>query len=175
MFKDANLDAIICDTLIDSHFLSYLEYKQPKSLRFVRIDADIDGALKAGEVAEEDGKEIVELFKTKLEGRGVSVKAERLKSGAIPAVVYVEEFMRRMSEMQNMYGVENMPEMQNTTLVLNLTNPVVSGIMAQTSEKQELLIKQIYYLAMLSYKKLTPEELSEFVECSSEILFELTK
>lgn len=175
MFKEAGLDAIICDTMIDPHFLSFLEYKQPKAMRFVRIDADLDGALKNCETAEEDGKEIVELFKEKLINKNLSIKAERLKTGKIPAVINVEEFMRRMSEMQGIYGMEGLDPMKNATLVLNLTNPVVSGILAQTPEKQELIVNQIYYLAMLSYQKLSPEELADFVDKSSKILFELTK
>ena len=175
MFKEAGLDAMICDTLIDSHFLSFLEYKQPKSARFIRIDADLDGALKTGETAEEDGKEIVELFKEKLVNKNVAVKAERLKTGKIPAVINVEEFMRRMSEMQGMYGMEGFDPMKNATLVLNLTNPVVSAILTQSPEKQELIVNQIYYLAMLSYQKLSPEDLSDFVDKSTKILFELTK
>ncbi len=175
MFKEAGLDAILCDTMIDPHFLSFLEYKQPKSARFVRIDADLDGALKNGETAEEDGKEIVELFKEKIVNKELSIKAERLKTGKIPAVINVEEFMRRMSEMQGMYGMDGLDAMKNATLVLNLTNPVVSGILTQAPEKQELIVNQIYYLAMLSYQKLSPKELSDFVETSSKILFEMTK
>ena len=175
MFKDAGLDAMICDTMIDPHFLSFLEYKQPTSARFVRIDADLDGALKTGQTAEEDGKEIVELFKEKLVNKTISVKAERLKTGKIPAVINVEEFMRRMSEMQGMYGMDGFDPMKNATLVLNLTNPVVSGVLAQSPEKQELIVNQIYYLAMLSYQKLSPEELSDFVDKSTKILFEMTK
>ena len=175
MFKDAGLDAIVCDTMIDTHFLSFLEYKQPKTARFVRIDADLDGALKSGETAEADGKEIVALFKEKLAEKEINVKAERLKSGKIPAVINVEEFMRRMSDMQGMYGMDAIDPLKNATLVINLTNPVVSQLLKQPSEKQEMIVKQIYYLAMLSYKKLSPEELSEFVSGSAEILFELTK
>ena len=58
MFKDAGLDAVVCDTYIDPHFISYIEYKNPKKCRFVRIDADVDGALKSGEeVKEEDHKD----------------------------------------------------------------------------------------------------------------------
>lgn len=175
MFKEAGVNAILCDTMIDPHFLSFVEYKHPKAVRFVRIDADVDGALKSGELAEEDGKEIVELFKEKLAEKEISVKAERLKSGKIPAIINVEEFMRRMSEMQGMYGMEGLDPLKNATLVLNLTNPVVAGILNQSAEKQELMVNQIYYLAMLSYKKLSPEELSDFVDKSAKILFELMK
>lgn len=176
MFKDAGLDAILCDTLIDPHFLSYIEYKMPKRCRFVRIDADIDGALKGENNGnEEEIKEICDLFKAQLPNQEIAVKAERFKSGKIPAVINVEEFIRRMSEMNGFYGMEGMDPLKNATLVLNLTNPVVAGILTQPEEKQKTIIHQIYYLAMLSYKKLSPEELSDFVEKSAELLFNYSK
>ncbi len=176
MFKDAGLDALYCDTFIDPHFVSFIEYKNPKKCRFVRIDADIDGALKSEEsVGEEEQKGLVELFKKHLVNKDIQVKLERFKSGKIPAVVNVEEFMRRMSEMGGFYGIAETDPTKNATLVLNLTNPVVSGLLSQSEEKQAVVVNQIYYLAMLSYKKLTPEELSDFVAKSSELLFNYCK
>ena len=106
MFKDAGVDAVLCDTLIDPHFISYIEYKNPKKCRFVRIDADVDGALKGENVQEEDSKALVELFKSKLVNQEIAIKAERFKSGKLPAIINVEEFMRRMSEMGGFYGME---------------------------------------------------------------------
>lgn len=176
MFKDAGLDAILCDTLIDPHFISYIEYKNPKKCRFVRIDADIDGALKSGEtVSEDELKDLIETFKKHLVNQAINVKAERFKSGKIPAIVNVEEFMRRMSEMNGFYGMEETDPTKNATIVLNLTNPVVSELLRQPEEKQKIIVNQIYYLAMLSYKKLTPEELSDFVDKSAALLFDYSK
>lgn len=176
MFKDAGLDAVVCDTYIDPHFISYIEYKNPKKCRFVRIDADIDGALKSGEeVKEEEHKELIELFKNNLVNKDVTVKAEKFKSETLPAVINVEEFMRRMSEMNSFYGMSEADMMKNATLVLNLSNPIVAGILEQPEEKQKFIVDQIYYLAMLSYKKLTPEELSDFVEKSTQLLSDYTK
>ena len=176
MFKDAGLDALVCDTYIDPHFISFIEYKNPKKCRFVRIDADIDGALKVGEdVKEDEHKELIEAVKKHLGKENITVKAEKFKSGKVPAIVNVEEFMRRMSEMNGFYGMEEIDPAKNATLVLNLTNPVVSGLLKQTEEKQKFIVDQIYYLAMLSYKKLSPEELSDFLEKSAELLFDYSK
>ena len=176
MFKDAGLDALVCDTYIDPHFISFIEYKNPKKCRFVRIDADIDGALKCGdELKEDEHKELIETVKKHLGKENITVKAEKFKSGKVPAIVNVEEFMRRMSEMNGFYGMEEIDPAKNATLVLNLTNPVVSGLLKQTEEKQKFIVDQIYYLAMLSYKKLSPEELSDFLEKSAELLFDYSK
>ena len=83
--------------------------------------------------------------------------------------------MRRMSEMNGFYGMQEMDPSKNATLVLNLTNPVISGLMTQSEEKQKLIVSQIYYMAMLSYKKLSPEELSDFMDKSAELLFNYSK
>ena len=176
MFKDAGLDALVCDTYIDPHFISYIEYKNPKKCRFVRIDADIDGALKSGEeVSEEEQKELIEAVKAVLNNKDIAVKAEKFKNGKVPAIVNVEEFMRRMSEMNGFYGMGEVDPAKNATLVLNLTNPVVSSLLKQTEEKRAFIVNQIYYLAMLSFKKLSSEELADFVEKSSELLFDYSK
>ena len=176
LFKEAGLDAIVCDTFIDPHFISYIEYKNPRKCRFVRIDADVDGALKSGEeVKEEDHKDLIELFKNNLANKDISVKAEKFKNGNIPAIITVEEFMRRMSEMNSFYGMSEADTMKNATLVLNLSNPIVAGLTGQAVEKQKFIVNQIYYLAMLGYKKLTPEELSDFVEKSTQLLSDYTK
>ena len=175
MFKDAGLDAIVCDTYIDPHFISFLEYKNAKKCRFVRIDADIDGALKGENSENTDNTQLIETFKKHLVNKDITVKTEAFKTGKIPAVVNVDEFMRRMSEMNGFYGMGEVDPSKNATLVLNLTNPVVSSILKQTEEKQALIVNQIYYLAMLSYKKLSPEELSDFVNKTTEMLFDYTK
>ena len=175
MFQDAGMDAMLADTMIDAHFMSFIEYKEPKKYRFVRIDADIDGALKGGEIGQEEQKELVDLFKELLKNKDVAVKVERFKTAKIPALINVDEFMRRMSEMQGMYGVETMDPMKNATLVLNVGNPVVSGLLKADKSKQEKLVNQIYYLAMISYKKLSSEELADFVATSTEILFDYAK
>ena len=172
MFKDAGVDAIYCDTLIDGHFISYVEYKNSSKVRFVRIDADIDGALRSDVgIAEEEQTSILEAVKAALVNKEIAVKVERFKSGKIPAVINSDEFMRRMSELNGLYGMDA-PTAKNETLVLNLTNPIVSSILAQSEKKREIIVNQLYYLAMLSYKKLSPDELSDFVEKNSTLLFD---
>ena len=142
----------------------------------MRIDADIDGALKSGDaVGEDEYKELIEVFKKHLVNKDITVKVERFTSGKLPALVNVDEFMRRMSEMNGFYGMNDMDPTKHASLILNVTNPVVSGILAQSEEKQKLIVNQIYYLAMLSYKKLSPEELSDFVAKSTEMLFDYCK
>lgn len=164
MFKDAGLDAIVCDTYIDPHFISYLEYKNPTRVRFLRIDADV-----AGELKEESGedKEIEDVFKKYLGEKKVTVKTEKLKGNA-PAIVNVSEFMRRMSEMNSFYqmgGGEN-----DVTLIVNTGSEAVQALKGAAEDAQKTSVMQIYYLALLGYRQLTPEELGEFSENQTALL-----
>ena len=176
LFKDAGLDAIVCDTYIDPHFISFIEYKNPRKCRFVRIDADVDAALKAeGEVKQDDYKDLIELVKKHLVNKDIAVKADKLKNADVPAVVNVEEFMRRMSEMNKFYGMTEADAMKNATLILNVANDTVSKLTGLSEEKQEFIVNQIYYLAMLSYKKLSPDELADFMKRSETLLADYAK
>ena len=176
MFKDAGLDALLCDTYIDPHFISYIEYKNPKKCRFVRIDADIDNALKSdNSVDETDEKALIEVFKENLVNQDLQIKVEQFKTGKIPAIINVDEFMRRMSEMGGFYGMNETDASKNATLVLNATNPIILSVLKASKEKQKLIVNQIYYLAMLSFKKLSAEELNDFTEKSCQLLFDYSK
>lgn len=165
MFKDAGLDAIVCDTYIDPHFISYIEYKNPARVRFLRIDADLDGALR-----EEGGEdeEIKKIFEEVLSGKKVKIKCEKLKNASIPAVVNVAEFMRRMSEMNSFYDMgESAADM---TLIVNTANGAVNAIKEADGEAQKIAVEQIWLLALMSYKPLSPEDLEKFTENHAALL-----
>lgn len=159
MFKDNGLDAINCDTFIDPHFISFIEYKMPDKVKFMRIDADVAGALKG-----EDGagdSVLVDIFKNAIGDDKVTVKTQVLKNGDVPAVITVDEYMRRYSEMGQFYGMSD--DQIGKTLIVNTANPVVEKIKSLSDDKQKFVAKHIYSLALLSFKKLSPEELTEFV------------
>ena len=171
MFRAAGLNAIVCDSFVDPHYISYIEYKESGKFRFLRIDADVDAALKADGKADEDAdKKLSEEFKNALAVEGVTVKVERLKSQDVPAVINVAEFARRFGEMNAFYGLEGADADRDVTLVLNAANPVVQAFTAADEEKKKFVAKQIYYLAKLSYKKLSPEELQDFSANSVRLL-----
>ena len=161
MFRDAGLNAMVCDnSYIDPHFITFLEYKAPDKLKFTRIDAAVDGALKEGEG--EDDSVIRDIFKEAVGDDKLTIKTERLKNAAVPAVINVDEIMRRYSEMGQMYGMsEGEPA---KTLVVNLANPVVASLKDADAEKQKFAAYQIYLLALLSYKKLGTDEMNKLIE-----------
>ncbi len=166
MFKDAGLDAIVCDTFIDPHFISYIEYKNPKRVRFLRIDADVAGALKEAEGGED--ADLVALFTKALDGKNVKVKTEKLKNSAVPAVINVSEFMRRMNEMHSFYQMGESPE--DLTLVVNTACPAVMALKGSEEKAQKVGAMQIYYLALMNFRQLTAEEREDFTAGYSDIL-----
>ncbi|MDE6790504.1 MAG: molecular chaperone HtpG, partial [Clostridia bacterium] len=159
MFKDNGLEAISCDTFIDPHFISFIEYKMPDKVKFMRIDADVAGALKGDDGAEDSV--LVDIFKNAIGDEKVTVKTQILKNGDVPAVITVDEYMRRYSEMGQFYGMTD--DQIGKTLIVNTANPVVEKIKSLSDEKQKFVAKHIYSLALLSFKKLSPEELTQFV------------
>lgn len=159
MFKDAGLNAICCDNFIDPHFISYLEYKVPDKLKFMRIDADIAGALMGEDQAEDSV--IIEIFKNAIGDDKLTIKTQSLKNQSVPAVINVDEYMRRYSEMGQFYGMTD-GELAKT-MIVNTANPVIAKIKELDDDKQKFVANYVYSLALLSFKKLSPEELDKFV------------
>jgi molecular chaperone HtpG len=166
MFKDAGLNAIMCDTFIDPHFITYLEYKAPDKIKFSRIDADVAGALKSDDNA--DDAVIIDIFKNALNDDKLTIKTQNLKNESVPAIINVDEYMRRYSEMGNFYGMSD-GELSKT-MIVNTSNPVIASIKTLDSDKQNFVAKYVYSLALLSFKKLSPEELDKFVGENLELL-----
>lgn len=159
LFKDQGLNAIKCDNFIDPHFLSFLEYRQPGKVKFVRIDGDIDGALKDG--AEED-EVLKDIYKNSLKDDKITLKTEKLKNTDIPAVIVVDEYMRRYSEMGRFYGMSDSEIAK--TLIINTSCPVNAKLKTLSGDKQEFVAGYVYLLALSAFKKLSNEEHDKFVK-----------
>lgn len=176
MFKDAGLDAILCDTYLDPHFVSFVEYREPDRVRFARIDSEVDESLKVGDATKEN-KETTEaiqkIFTDVLKEKNVTVELHSLKNADIPAVVTVNEFMRRMNEMNRIYGMNEVE--QPLTLVVNGANELVQMLKDMPEDKQNFTVGHIYYLALLSYRKLTPAEMQEFIANNLQLLKDYSK
>ena len=172
MFKDAGLNAMVCDnSYIDPHFITFLEYKSPDKVKFARIDADVDGALRTGE--SEDDTVIKDIFKEALGDDKLTIKTERLKNQSVPAIINVDEIMRRYSEMGQIYGMSEGDPAR--TLVVNIANPIVASIKDADAEKQKFVANQIYLLALLSFKKLSNEEQNKLIENDLKMLGDYIK
>ena len=184
MFRAQGQDAVILSHNIDSPFITQLEQRNPE-LKFQRIDADVNASSKE-EVAEEEKEafqkttdELVALFRKELGNENLEVKVEKIKDESVAAMITLSEESRRMQDMMKMYGMAGMdPSMFGTsgTLVLNANHPLVQYVQAHKDEENTgIFCKQLYDLAMLAHKPLSPEEMTAFVQRSNEIMLKLAK
>jgi molecular chaperone HtpG len=176
MFKEQEMEAIILSNNLDTPYISYIEGYEP-DFKFNRIDSDISQALKAdgGDKSSQAGMEA--LFKKVLGSEKLKVQTESLKSDGVSAVVLLSEQSRRMKEMSAMFGGGGFPDTfeEDVTLVLNTANPLVKTLTAikdneARAEDVELIVNQIYDLAMMSHKPLDVEQMTKFIERSNKIL-----
>ena len=179
MFKEAGKDAVILKHNIDSAFISSLEQKH-QDVQFKRIDADLTEEMKGeGTADEETVKALTELFRKSLNKDKLEVHVENLKNENVSAMMTLSEESRRMQDMMKMYNMYGMdPNMfgGQETLVLNANHPLVKYLAEnQESDKAPLICEQLYDLAMMSHKQLSPDEMTRFVQRSNEILLMIAK
>ena len=179
MFREAKKDAVILKHNIDSAFISHLEQKD-QTIQFKRIDADLTEELRGEEATDEEtSKTLTEVFRDALKNDKLEVKVENLKNEKVAAMMTLSEESRRMQDMMKMYNMYGMdPSMfgGQETLVLNAKHPLVQFVADnKDSEKTPVICEELYDLAMLSHKQLSPEEMTRFVQRSNEILLMLTK
>ena len=179
MFKEAGKDAVILKHNIDSAFISSLEQKH-QEVQFKRIDADLTEEMKGeGTADEETVKALTELFRKSLNKDKLEVHVENLKNENVSAMMTLSEESRRMQDMMKMYNMYGMdPNMfgGQETLVLNANHPLVKYLAEnQESDKAPLICEQLYDLAMMSHKQLSPDEMTRFVQRSNEILLMIAK
>lgn len=180
MFREEGQDAVIMKHNIDSPFISHVEQIK-ENVRFLRIDADINDSVKEDDAAalEEETKTLSELFKKVLNKENLTVKVEKLKNENVSSMMTVSEESRRMQEMMKMYNMYGMdPSMfgGQETLILNANNKLVQYVLDNgDTDNTKVICEQLYDLAVLSHRQLTPEEMTKFVARSNDIMMMLAK
>jgi len=184
MFKAEGMDAVILTHNIDSPFISQLEQRNEK-VKFQRIDADLTDTFKEEVAADEeeafkaDTEALTSIFRKALEKENLDVRVEKLKNEGVASMMTLSEETRRMQDMMKMYGMMGMdPGMfgSDVTLVLNANHPLVQYVLKHgEGEHTALFCKQLYDLALLGNKPLNPEEMTEFIKRSNEIMMLLAK
>ena len=184
MFRSEKLNAVMLTHNIDQPFIQQLEQDNDK-ISFLRIDSDVSDSIK-GELTEDEKKaledeqkELESLFRKVLGKDKLEVKVEKLKSEKISSVITLGEESRRMSDMMKMYSMPGMDTDMfggQETLTLNSSNCLVKYLTEhKRGHKVELIVAQLYDLAMLSHKPLAPAEMTAFIERSNEIMELISK
>ncbi|GAA0865995.1 molecular chaperone HtpG [Paraclostridium tenue] len=178
LFKDYGLDAVILDSSIDNHFVSFIEFKN-QGVTFNRIDADLSDVLK--DKKEDENKEektaIENLFKDLVKDKVKAYSVESLKSEDTTAIILVSEQSRRMAEMKSQFaGMDlGMNFEEEKTLVINDNSPIIKKLVNlkdDESKKEELLLicNQIVDIALLANKELDSRELDEFIKRNNKLM-----
>lgn len=184
MFKEQDMDAVILNHNIDSAFITQIE-QQNQHIKFKRIDADVEDALKE-DVDEKELDEIktslTDLFRKTLNKENLEVHVEKLKDAKISSIITLSEESRRMQDMMKMYAMNGMGGMDpnmfaaDQTLTLNANNELVKYIFEhKDSEHVPMFCEQLYDLAMLSNQPLSVDAMAKFVQRSNQIMMLLAK
>lgn len=186
MFREQEMEAVILDSMIDTHFIQFIEMKNDK-VKFLRIDADLSENLKdkdnVTDLDEAKKNRLVDIFKKAAEDEKLEVKIESLKSASSPAIILLSEQSRRMQDMSKFFGGLNAGEDMfpaERTLVLNSGNKLIEKIAElgedeKNEEEVNLLSRHIYDLALMSHKPLESDAMTKFLERSSLLLERLAE
>ncbi len=175
MFKEQGLEAILLPSLMDTHFISFLEMKK-QDVKFKRIDSALSDK-DAKDADEEQYKTLIEKTKERLGDDTLKIEVKELKNAELSAILLLSEESRRMQEMYRSYG-QQLAGMANMfhdefTLVLNASNELVKKITSLPEDDAKLVTEHIYDLARISHSPLTGEQMTRFIERSNYILNKL--
>ena len=187
LFKEHKKEAVYLTERIDQPFITELEAKN-SGLRFQRIDADVQEAMKEElssddeEKLKKEGEKLEKAFRTVLSKDKLHVKVDRLLSETPASLLSISEESRRMQDMMKMYAVSGMPMGElplEETLVLNERHPLVQHLLQHEDslEKEDgkLIEEQLYDLARIQNAPLEGEAMKNFIARSEKILLSLTK
>jgi len=167
------------DSVIDIHYIDFLERKNEK-VAFMRVDAEpVDKLINknvdaiVSKLSEDESKKVEELFKGAVPADvQIFVHVEAAAEDSAPVSLMQPEFMRRMSDMSQLGGMDYMAGMgRSYTLLVNANHPVVTGLVdTADEEKNKNVVSQLIDLALLSQGLLKGEKLSKFINRSIDII-----
>ena len=171
MFASQGIRVAVLDKQLDTQFVSMLE-SYDSTVKYLRIDADVAGALKGdGSISEDPA--LAELFRKAAANEKLKVEFAPLKDASVPLLLTVSEESRRMEEMMKLYAMSGMampPFPTEATLTVNTSAPLIEKLKGMEETKQEKAAAYLYQLALLAQRKLTAEELQSFLANSYGVL-----
>ena len=175
MFAEQGISVAVLEKTLDTQFVTTLETYRD-DVKFKRIDSEVADALKGdGEVSDQPA--LTELFRRVSGNEQMSVTYQPLKAQSVPAMLGVSEESSRMAEMMRMYamstGASPMEYPLEYSMVVNTASSLYQKLLTlseQDPDKAELLARQIYSLSLLAQRKLSAEELQQFLSGSFSIL-----
>ncbi|MGB7127929.1 MAG: molecular chaperone HtpG [Candidatus Rhabdochlamydia sp.] len=179
LYQAKGMEVLYAPSPIDNHLMSFLESKLDK-ISFQRIDGALDETIldktREHTLLDTDGRteaaKMADFIRSKLQIEHLEVEAKSLVNDTVPALLVIDEHMRRMRETMAFTKQSfNLPS--KNTFVVNTNNKLVQKAYQLETKEPELakeLIHHIYELSLLSQKELAPEALSSFVLRSNRVL-----
>jgi molecular chaperone HtpG len=190
MFKEAGIPVVLCDAMIDSHFLPYLEMFKGSEYKFVRLDGDVTHMIADKKDApkiidpndqRDEDEKILDVFRKFIRNPKAKIRIEALKSESTPAILSFDEKMRRMKEFAQMGGSQEPMRLTDDdhTLIVNSKNSAIKRLVQlsrgiQRDEDMQLIVNQVYDLAYLQQARFDAAGMTEFLSRSSALLGKIT-
>lgn len=175
MFEAKSIQIVNFPQMIDTQYVQMLESVNT-SVKFKRVDSDIADALR-GEGEAEHSETLEKLFREAAANDKLTVKCEKFADTTVPAVLTLTEESRRMQDMLKLYAMSGMNMGKDfaaeCALLVNVNNPLIQKLADSAGDNANLLAKQIYALAVLSQRRLSEEEMKDFLAGSYDLLSKL--
>lgn len=172
MFRAKGFRVCVLDTVIDSQYITMLECEND-GLKFLRVDADISGALSDKDAEITDSEALKAAFVKASGDDKLEVKFAKLDDENVPAMLGASEESRRFEDMMRIYGIDPKTMPQKAALTVNTASPLIKSLEEKLSagdEKADVIAKSIYRLATLSFRRLSGDEMKDFLSESYDIL-----
>lgn len=172
MFRAKGFRVCVLDTVIDSQYITMLE-RENDGLKFLRVDADISGALSDKDAEITDNEALKAAFVKASSDDKLEVKFAKLDDENVPAMLGASEESRRFEDMMRIYGIDPKTMPQKAALTVNTASPLIKSLEEKLSagdEKADVIAKSIYRLATLSFRRLSGDEMKDFLSESYDIL-----
>ena len=163
LFTARGMSVAVLDGVVDTRFVETLESYADKDhpVKFVRVDADISALKGEGDATENES--LVALFRKVAGKEDLTVAFAPLTEASVPALLSVDESMRRTHDMMRYY-MPDMKEEAKTTLTLNTASSVITRLSdGSYGEHTEEIARQVWSLANLAQRQLSAEEMTGFL------------
>ncbi len=170
MLEAEGIEVVLLDKFIDTQFISTVEQNR-EGVKFCRVDAEVADVLKDGEKVREY-PEVKELFR-RIAGDGVKIVFGSFKDKTTPAILNVSEESRRFDDMMKIYSPSSASIPLESTLTLNTASPIIGKLDEKCSddpEASEKIAREIFSLCKLTQRRLTSDEMKDFLDLSYELI-----
>ncbi|MEN9344485.1 MAG: chaperone protein htpG [Chlamydiota bacterium] len=171
LYSSQGIDVLIASSPVDTPLMNFLEDKL-ENAKFQRIDGALHHDLI--ETSSESEGQVADFIRSHL-SQNCMVEAKSLKEKNTPALLIIDEEMRRFKESMSLSKQTLPKELEaKKTFIVNTNNKLIQAI-AQLQDKElaKEMVQHLFDLSLLSQRQLDQEALSPFVARSAALLEKL--